>query len=317
MDETRKLLDSLMGNARNASLEEAKKMKGKTFTQDNVCKFHLLGFCPTHELASSKLAVKRNIKDCTKVHSDAMKAEFEAHADMEKFKAEYERALLPVLEGYVKEADAWVNRERANVQKNTTETDKKATEIPPDVKANLDQLNNDLNKLMAAAEQCAESGDIEGSKFKVTLADEIKTKIKEIEDQHTWEVKVREEEVCEVCGTRFEALAQKNQARFKAHFTGKVHMAYVKIREWIKELKAKKGEGEARPAKADGDRGPRKRSRSKEERGGGRDRERERGRERGRRSRSRDDRGRRSRSRDDRRQRSRSRGRRRRSRSRQ
>eukprot|EP00927_Polykrikos_kofoidii_P063516 TRINITY_DN58347_c0_g1_i1.p1 TRINITY_DN58347_c0_g1~~TRINITY_DN58347_c0_g1_i1.p1 ORF type:complete len:338 (+),score=62.87 TRINITY_DN58347_c0_g1_i1:181-1194(+) len=296
MDEARKLLDSLMGQTRDASLEEAKKNKGQNFKQESVCKHFLLGFCPLDELAASKMLGKRNINECRRTHSDAMKVEFEGSKDFEKCKMEYERALLPVLEGLVREADAWVARERANVQRTELTTPEKTTvnNMPPTVKEQHEQLTEDMNKLMAAAEDIAEKGDVDGSKFKVMLAGEIKSKIKEIEDKYivTYNITHRGEEVCEICGTRTEAATAANHARYAAHFSGKVHLAYVKIREWIKTLRSKIREHDERsagttdrrrrssPDRRDGtrdtdvggDRAPRRRSRSR----GGADRERER-----------------------------------------
>eukprot|EP00419_Tripos_fusus_P016764 CAMPEP_0172733762 /NCGR_PEP_ID=MMETSP1074-20121228/108019_1 /TAXON_ID=2916 /ORGANISM="Ceratium fusus, Strain PA161109" /LENGTH=389 /DNA_ID=CAMNT_0013562387 /DNA_START=48 /DNA_END=1218 /DNA_ORIENTATION=- len=247
MDEVRKLLDSLMGQSRDADLMEAKKNKGKNFTQDNVCKFYLLGFCPQWELANSKLTTKRNLGQCCKVHSEAMKQEFEEHPEKEKYQAEYERSFLPFLEGQVREADAWVTRERANAQKAEATAREKTTvqTMPANVKEQITQLEADMNKMMASAEELAENGDIEGSKFKVVLAEEIKNKVKEIETKHpSYTVTLKEEWVCEVCGTRTEAVTENNETRFAAHFQGKVHVGYAKIRDWVKELRKKQRDGD-------------------------------------------------------------------------
>lgn len=248
MEEARKLLDSLMGSTRNEDFESQQKQKGRSFTQESVCKHYLLGFCPYEELASSKMIAKRNIGECRKTHSDAMKAEYEAHTDKSKLQVEYEKALLPVLEGLVREADAWVSRERGNVKRTELTTPEKATvnNMPPSVKEQHEQLIQDMNKLMAAAEEIAESGDVDGSKFKVMLAGEIKDKIKELEDKHivTYTVTYKGEEVCEICGTRYEANHGTNHARYMSHFTGKVHLAYVKIRDWVKKLRAKQREAD-------------------------------------------------------------------------
>lgn len=327
MDETRKLLDSLMGNSRNASSEEAKKTKGENFKKDNVCKGYLLGFCPTSELSDSKMAVKRRIKSCTKTHSDAMKDEFENHPETEKYKRDYEMQLLPVLEGMAKEADAWVAREKANVKQTVTgEPVKVTTNSMTDAeKETYDALKADLDKMMAAAETEAEAGNIDGSKFKVMLADEIKEKVQEMDEKYfqTFEVTHRGEDVCEICGTRYEALTATNHARHAAHFQGKVHLGYVKIRDWIADLKKGQRRGDDSGGKRDvgvderdGGRRERRRSRSRREQA---DRPRESDRRRSRSRRDREpDRGRREPERDRRdgdrggpRQRSRSRGERR------
>lgn len=325
MDDARKLLDSLMGQSRDASFEEAKKNKGENFKKDNVCKPFLLGFCPCSELAESKMAGKRNISDCKKVHSDAMRDEFNRHPEKERIKVEYEKSLLPVLEGLVREADAWVSRERANVSKISIDPEQvTANNMPPSVLEQYEQLKKDMNKMIAAAEAEAEKGNVDGSKFKVMLADEIKDKVKELDDKYiaTYTVTHRGEEVCDICGTRYEALTSTNQARHNAHFKGKVHLSYAKIREWITDLRKKNREedrGRPREDRDGRDRGRDDRGKDKDRgRGdeagdadGGKRRSRSRSRRERRRSRSRRDRRDRSRDRRDRRDRSRSRERRR------
>jgi len=249
MDETRKLLDSLMGNTRNMDMEEAKKNKGINFMKDSICKGHLLGFCPLSELSDSKMAGKRHIKPCTKSHSEAAKEEFEAHEERAKYQAEYEKKLLPVMEGLAREADSWVTREASNVKEvaGKTESIVKNT-MAPSQKEQYDALKEDLGKMMASAEDEADKGNVEGSKFKVMLAEEIKVKVKELEEAHlvTYEVTHRGEDVCPICGTRYEALTKTNHARHMAHFEGKVHLAYKKIREWIAKLKPEKSDSPKR-----------------------------------------------------------------------
>mmetsp|Transcript_25912 Transcript_25912/g.40429 ORF Transcript_25912/g.40429 Transcript_25912/m.40429 type:complete len:321 (-) Transcript_25912:7-969(-) len=276
--DARALLDSLMGQTRNISLDEAKKTKGKNFMKDTVCKAYLLGFCPRSELAESKMAGKRHIKGCEKTHSDAMKDEFSAHPDKAKLQAEYEAQLLPVLEVLAREADQWVAREKANVSKNAGGGPVEVTKntMTEEEKDQYNQLKEDMNKMMAAAEVEAEKGNVDGSKFKVMLADEIKEKVQELEEKHiqTFEVTARGEDVCEICGTRYEALTATNHARHAAHFTGKVHLGYVKIRDWIAELR-KKRDGDKRPANDDDGKRERRRSKSRrDKRAGSRERDR-------------------------------------------
>merc|ERR1712216_117870 len=103
------------------------------------------------------------------------------------------------------------------------------------------RLTKDMNKLMSAAEDVAEKGDIDGSRFKVELADEIKIKIKEVQRDYTHNLTgYRPEEVCDVCGQRLEAFDPKNPTRYESHFTGVVHLLYLKICEWYKDLSEKR-----------------------------------------------------------------------------
>merc|ERR1711908_53766 len=96
-----------------------------------------------------------------------------------------------------------------------------------------------MEKLVSSAEDEAESGNLEGSKFKLSLANELKEKIKDLEDQYIKTITVthKGEDICDVCGARFESLTSKNVARHQAHFKGNMHLFHVKVRQWIKDIK--------------------------------------------------------------------------------
>merc|ERR1719215_1422044 len=108
-----------------------------------------------------------------------MKDEFEAHPEKGKYKAEYERSLLANLEGYVKEADELGKREKSYITKEKGDTEE-VTEntMPPSTRETYDALREDMEKMVAGAEDEAEGGNLEGSKFKLMLANELKEKIK-------------------------------------------------------------------------------------------------------------------------------------------
>lgn len=264
MDDARKLLDSLMGSHRNADKKEVQARKGNNFRDDNVCKFYLVGFCPQHE--ELFVSTKRDIGMCDKVHSDAMKEELEAHADRERYKAEYEKSLLRYLEELVRLADDWVARERRNI----ANANQQIEEVGPNeiAKAEIKRLNAQAATLLKEAEDCAESGNVEESKAKLDLADEVKQKAGE------WENKakaLRTEDVCEVCGSRMES-GDAQRARFR-HLEGKIHLGYKRIREFLGELKERVEKRRKDPDSKD-------RRRSRSPRGEDRDRTRDRDRRR-------------------------------------
>mmetsp|Transcript_23047 Transcript_23047/g.49067 ORF Transcript_23047/g.49067 Transcript_23047/m.49067 type:complete len:439 (+) Transcript_23047:132-1448(+) len=280
MDEARKLLDSLMGNHRNVDRAEAKAKKGQNFKEENVCKWFLVGFCPKHEDIFH--STKRDIGSCKKVHSDALRAEYEAHPDKKRFQAEYERSLATYLQELVRAADDWVARERRAVQAaNQAILDSGPNEVAA---AEIKSLKEKASALLAEAESLAEEGNIHESRARIEAAEEFKQKAAD------WEEKAkmtREEDVCTLCGSRMES-GDPTYARFR-HQEGKIHVGYMKIRQWLADLKERQKEFEADPdlKKKDGDR----ESRGTRDRRGSRSRDR-----------------RRSRSRDRRRSRSRGRG---------
>jgi len=293
MDEAKKLLDSLMGSHRNVDRKEAKARRGNNFKGDNICKFYLVGFCPKHEDLFH--STKRDIGKCHKVHSEAMKSELEAHPDKERYMAEYERQLKNYLEELTRGADDNVARETRNIQA----ANQQIEEAGPNetAKAEIQKLNDQAAALLLEAESLAEASKFNESKVKLELAKGIKKRAGD------WEEKARAprtEGVCKVCGSRMES-RDPSKAKFR-HEDGKIHTGFVKIRQWLAEIRKRVHEREehgetddTRKRGSDQDRDrDRQRSRSRG-RGGDRDRDRDRrGRDRDRGNRCADEQDRRS-----------------------
>mmetsp|Transcript_63312 Transcript_63312/g.196056 ORF Transcript_63312/g.196056 Transcript_63312/m.196056 type:complete len:325 (-) Transcript_63312:29-1003(-) len=277
MDEARKLLDSLMGTHRNVDRKEAKAKRGQNFKEDNVCKFYLLGFCPQHEDLFH--STKRDIGKCHKVHSEAMRQEFEAHPDRTRYQHEYERHMRHYLEELVRGADEWVSREKRNIQAANQQIEESG---PNEIaRAEIKKLNDQATELFAEAESLAEDGNFDESKVRLELAEEVKRRASDWEDKART---MRTEDVCEVCGSRMES-GDPSKAKFR-HEDGKIHLGYVKIRQWLSDVRRRVREHEEERQQGFEDRDARERERRRS-RSGGRAELRHRGRERERRDRDR------------------------------
>lgn len=281
MDETRRLLDSLMGPSRDKDMKEQKRSDG--WKERNVCKRYMVGFCPNMPGEDNWFKnTRRAIGSCTKIHSEALKLQFEQHPDKEKYQADYEKDFLSYLEGLVHEADQWISREKKNVKPAGVET-----RIPPKLKETIERMKEQAEDKMQKAEDLAESGDVAGSKRSVEESSQLKQDIEEIRATHT--VEVAAEEVCDICGVRCQP---GEAADFQAHLDGKLHEGYTRIREKVKELREKQRTAPERPqaerrasggAEAKDRRDERRRSRSRKKGSRSRDRRRSRSRERRRR----------------------------------
>jgi len=258
MDEARKLLDSLMGSHRNVDVREAKARKGQNFKEDNVCKFYLLGFCPQHEDLFH--STKRDIGTCSKVHSEALKSEFESHPSKQRYEEEYERKLRQYLEELVRGADEWVARERRNIQL----ANKQIEESGPNeiARAEISRLREQAKELFHEAEVLVEAGNFEESKKKIELAEEVQKKAAEWEEKARM---LRNEDICEVCGTRMES-GDVAKARYR-HLEGKIHLGYEKIRRWLTDLRQKQRIREDKSSATDGRKGDRDRDRDRDREG--------------------------------------------------
>ncbi|XP_027144919.1 putative RNA-binding protein Luc7-like 1 isoform X2 [Larimichthys crocea] len=275
------------------------------FTDERVCKSHLLNCCP-HDILSG---TRMDLGECTKIHDLALRADYEiASKERDLF---FELDAVDHLESFIADCD----RRTELAKKRLAETQE---EISAEVAAKAEkvhELNEEIGKLLAKAEQLGAEGNVDEAQKVLQEVEKVRTRKKDAEEEYRnsmpassfQQQKLR---VCEVCSAYLGL--HDNDRRLADHFGGKLHLGFIQIREKLDQLKKTVVD---KQEKRNQERLKRREEREKEERM--RKRTRSRSREH-RRSRSRDRRRRRSRStsRDRRRSRSRSRERRRRHRSR-
>ncbi|KAM4525976.1 putative RNA-binding protein Luc7-like 1 isoform 1-T1 [Fundulus diaphanus] len=297
----RALLDQLMGTARDGD-ETRQRVK---FTDERVCKSHLLNCCP-HDILSG---TRMDLGECTKIHDLALRADYEiASKERDLF---FELDAVDHLEAFIGDCD----RRTELAKKRLAETQE---EISAEVAAKAEkvhELNEEIGKLLAKAEQLGAEGNVDEAQKVLQEVEKVRTRKKDAEEEYRnsmpassfQQQKLR---VCEVCSAYLGL--HDNDRRLADHFGGKLHLGFIQIREKLDQLKKTVVE---KQEKRNQERLKRREEREKEERM--RKRTRSRSREH-KRSRSRERRRRRSgsSSRDRRRSRSRSRERKRRHRSR-
>ncbi|XP_064415151.1 putative RNA-binding protein Luc7-like 1 isoform X2 [Latimeria chalumnae] len=250
-----------------------------------------------------------DLGECTKIHDLALRADYEiATKERDLF---FELDAMDHLESFIAECD----RRTELAKKRLAETQE---EISAEVAAKAErvhELNEDIGKLLAKAEQMGAEGNVEESQKVLAEVEKVRAKKREAEEEYRnsmpassfQQQKLR---VCEVCSAYLGL--HDNDRRLADHFGGKLHLGFIQIREKLEQLRKTVTE---KQEKRNQERLRRREEREREERMKRRSRSRSRERKR---SRSRDRRRRRSRSssRERRRSRSRDRERRRRHRSR-
>ncbi|XP_047464288.1 putative RNA-binding protein Luc7-like 1 isoform X2 [Mugil cephalus] len=275
------------------------------FTDERVCKSHLLNCCP-HDILSG---TRMDLGECTKIHDLALRADYEiASKERDLF---FELDAVDHLESFIADCD----RRTELAKKRLAETQE---EISAEVAAKAEkvhELNEEIGKLLAKAEQLGAEGNVDEAQKVLQEVEKVRTRKKDAEEEYRnsmpassfQQQKLR---VCEVCSAYLGL--HDNDRRLADHFGGKLHLGFIQIREKLDQLKKTVVD---KQEKRNQERLKRREEREKEERMKRKTKSRSREH---RRSRSRDRRRRRSRStsRDRRRSRSRSRERRRRHRSR-
>ncbi|KAG8558521.1 hypothetical protein GDO81_017035 [Engystomops pustulosus] len=277
----RALLDQLMGTARDGD-ETRQRVK---YTDDRVCKSHLLDCCPHDILAGTRM----DLGECTKIHDLALRADYEiASKEKDLF---FELDAMEHLESFIAECD----RRTELAKKRLAETQEEISAEVAVKAEKVHELNEEIGKLLAKAEQLGAEGNVEESQRILMEMERVKARKREAEDEYRnsmpassfQQQKLR---VCEVCSAYLGL--HDNDRRLADHFGGKLHLGFILIREKLEQMRKTVA---SKQEKRNQERLRRREERDREERAGKRSRSRERRRRRSRSS-SRDKR--RSRSRD-------------------
>uniref|UniRef100_A0A2K6E4N5 LUC7 like n=1 Tax=Macaca nemestrina TaxID=9545 RepID=A0A2K6E4N5_MACNE len=251
----RALLDQLMGTARDGD-ETRQRVK---FTDDRVCKSHLLDCCPHDILAGTRM----DLGECTKIHDLALRADYEiASKERDLF---FELDAMDHLESFIAECD----RRTELAKKRLAETQE---EISAEVSAKAEkvhELNEEIGKLLAKAEQLGAEGNVDESQKILMEVEKVRAKKKEAEEEYRnsmpassfQQQKLR---VCEVCSAYLGL--HDNDRRLADHFGGKLHLGFIQIREKLDQLRSGSRTRDRRRSRSRDRRRRRSRSTSRERR---------------------------------------------------
>lgn len=226
------LLDSLMGTGRDKPKAEKRDDDWK---EKKVCKFFLVGFCPTAENDNWFHNTKSGVVEiCKKTHSEHLKADFDKHPDRSKYQREYEADFLKYLQGLIASADARVAREKQNCKDANSKT-RSIVKVPDSLKWQYDKMLADKRHQLNDATMLERAGQIEASRGLTERANKLGDEIRVLEEQHT--VTSAGDCVCDVCGVR---CSMDDERLYEGHVSSNLHSAYVKIRDKAKELREKR-----------------------------------------------------------------------------
>lgn len=184
---------------------------------------------------------KSDIGPCPcRYHEDNLKEQFELKG--ESYREEYERDFLAFLEGLVNDLERRLKRgkERLEIRPN----DPSVTNIHSvndETEEKRILLDLQLKELLAKIETCGEEGRIREAQELTIQADALKVELDQLKSSVDYENPLhkleKKMEVCTVCG----AFLVMNDApkRIGAHFDGRQHSGWVKVREAVESLRQK------------------------------------------------------------------------------
>lgn len=222
----RALLDQLMGTSRDGD-ETRQRVK---FTDERVCRSHLLDSCPNDILSGTRM----DLGECPKIHDLALRADYELAAkERDLF---FELDAVNHLESFIAECD----RRTELAKKRLAETQQ---EISAEVAAKAEkvhELNEEIGKLLAVAEQMGAEGNVEESQRILAEVENVRAAKREAEEEYynsmpASSFQQQKLRVCEVCSAYLGLY--DNDRRLADHFGGKLHLGFIQIREKLEHLR--------------------------------------------------------------------------------
>ncbi|XP_051982803.1 putative RNA-binding protein Luc7-like 2 [Xyrauchen texanus] len=222
----RAMLDQLMGTGRDG---DTMRQRIK-FTDDRVCKSHLLESCP-HDILSG---TRMDLGECVKIHDLALRADYEIAAKQQEYF--FELDAVEHLQSFIADCD----RRTELAKKRLAETQE---EISAEVAAKAErvhELNEEIGKLLARAEQLGGEGNVDEAQQVLEKVEKTRILKREAEDIYRnsmpassfQQQKLR---VCEVCSAYLGL--HDNDRRLADHFGGKLHLGFIEIREKLEKLR--------------------------------------------------------------------------------
>lgn len=225
MDDARALLNSLMGNDRNARPEQRKIRR---FTDDDICRNYNLGLCP-HDLFRN---TKIDLGVCEKEHNEFLKEEFEEDPDIEKYKRKWRGPLRTQLRRLLEGVD---RRSGSNQLRIAREKEGGPAGASEEQKLHLATLKEEVSIKLKSAEQAADDGKFEDSRSIMKDTEALKRRIEDLETKRY--EKYSKDSICDVCGLIIDSQEVEDMKTGRGwHINGKQHIGYTLIREKLKEL---------------------------------------------------------------------------------
>ncbi|KAK9292201.1 hypothetical protein L1049_020163 [Liquidambar formosana] len=237
MDAQRALLDELMGAARNLTEEERKGYKEITWDDKEVCGFYMVRFCP-HDLFVN---TRSDLGPCPKIHDQKLKESFEKSPRHDAYVPRFEAELAQFCEKLVMDLDRRVRRGRERLAQEVEATP--PASISAEKSEQLTVLEEKIKNLLEQVEALGEAGKVDEAEAlmrKVEILNAEKTVLTQQPQNEKVMMLAQEKKMalCEICGSFL--VANDAAERTQSHVTGKQHIGYGLVRDFIAEYKASK-----------------------------------------------------------------------------
>ncbi|KAG9452336.1 hypothetical protein H6P81_005240 [Aristolochia fimbriata] len=238
MDAQRALLDELMGAARNLTDEEKKGFREVCWDDKEVCGFYMVRFCP-HDLFVN---TRSDLGPCPKIHDPKLKESFEQSPRHDSYVPRFEAELAQFCEKLVMDLDRKVRRGRELLAQEVEAPP--PPPVPVEKSEQLVVLEEKIKKLLEQVEALGEAGKVDEAEALMRKVEMLNVEKTSLTQQSAANEKVsmltqeKKMALCEICGSFL--VANDAAERTQSHVTGKQHIGYGMVRDFITEFKAAK-----------------------------------------------------------------------------
>ncbi|KAH8172445.1 hypothetical protein LIA77_06700 [Sarocladium implicatum] len=218
--EQRKLLEQLMGNTSQSRSSQI------SLNDPKACRSYIVGTCP-HDLFTN---TKQDIGQCPKVHSEALKTEYEALPERERQRLGFEYDYVRDLQKYIEDCNRRIDAAQRRLEKTPDEI--RQTNV---LLKSISELTSSINCGLLEVEILGSMGDVSRAAdelFRVRQATQAKgekeRELKALSDT-SGPSGHQKLQVCDVCGAYLSRL--DNDRRLADHFYGKMHLGYAQMRK--------------------------------------------------------------------------------------
>lgn len=233
----RALLDELMGAARNLTAEERKGYREVRWDDREVCGFYLVRFCP-HDLFVN---TKSDLGPCRRIHDQKLKESFEKSPRHDIYVPRFEAELNHFCEKLIQDLDRKGKRGRERLAQDVDVAS--LVPVPSEKAEQLGALEEKIKKLLEQCESLGEDGKVDEAQAimkKVDVLNIEKSALMQLVSNERGLAVSQEKKMalCDICGSFL--VANDAAERTQSHVTGKQHVGYGLVRDYLSEYKAKR-----------------------------------------------------------------------------
>ncbi|GAB4858803.1 hypothetical protein Ancab_010281 [Ancistrocladus abbreviatus] len=235
MDAQRALLDELMGSARNLTEEEKKGYREIKWDDKEVCAFYMVRFCP-HDLFVN---TRSDLGPCPRIHDAKLKESFENSPRHDSYVPRFEAELAQFCEKLVMDLDRRVRRGRDRLAQEVEPAP--APPLSAEKAEQLAVLEEKIKNLLEQVETLGEAGKVDEAEAlmrKVESLNVEKASLTQQPQNVTMLTQEKKMALCEICGSFL--VANDAIERTQSHITGKQHIGYGMVRDFLSEHKVAK-----------------------------------------------------------------------------